>query len=141
MASVLLSYYAAQLSAQKIPACAGVADDQFVRNSVSCNAYYSCWDQQAEEAYCPGEFLFEALTQSCDLATNVDCTQCSPFGVQNLEDPSDRHMYYKCVTGVRTHRSCGKGLAFDARIGDCNLESSIPVKVRLECTFLFENGF
>lgn len=128
----MLSWYADQLAAQKIPACAGVADDRFVRNSESCNAYYSCRDQLAEEAFCPGAFLFEAVTQTCDIATNVDCTLCSPFGVQNLEDPSDRHKYYKCVTGVRTHRTCGQGLAFDTRIGDCNLESTVPVKVRFE---------
>lgn len=139
MAFIFLNWYADLSTAQKIPACAGVADDQFVRNSASCNAYYSCWDQIAEEAFCPGAYLFEPLTQTCDLEENVDCTQCSPFGVQNLEDPSDRHMFYKCIRGVRTHHSCSFGLAFDARIGDCNLESSIPEKVRRDSSLMSEN--
>lgn len=103
------------------PACAGARDGQFVKNSESCGSYYYCENEMADPARCPAEFYFNPNTQICDHKFNVDCTQCSPTGIQNIEDPNDCRWYYRCVAGTRTHRSCTGGLVFDPQIGDCNV--------------------
>lgn len=116
-------------AAQQMLACAGVRDDMFVRNAESCAAYYRCTAQKGEPDTCPGGLVFDAVRQMCDEPQSVDCRQCAPVGIQNLEDPDDRRRYYACVAGARTHRTCAAGLVFDTRIGDCNRESVVPNKV------------
>lgn len=114
------------IKSQRDPVCAGVLNGEFVRNSESCSAYYYCNNERAIRATCPSPFFFDARTQICDHSYLVDCTVCSPRGIQNLEDRNDCRRYYQCVAGVRTHRWCSEGLVFDIRIGDCNLESITP---------------
>lgn len=115
--------------AQQMLACAGVREDMFVRNAESCAAYYRCRGQIGEPDSCPGAYMFDPISQTCNERQEVDCRQCSPFGIQNLEDSDDRKRYYACVAGARTHRTCAAGLVFDTRIGDCNMESVVPNKV------------
>lgn len=106
------------------PACAGAPNEMFVRNSMSCADYYHCSDEIPESGRCPAAFAFDAFTQTCNSEYSVDCTQCSPFGIQNLEDPNDCRRFYRCVAGQRTHRTCADNLVFDPSIGDCNVGSS-----------------
>lgn len=104
------------------PACAGARNGQFVKSSESCGSYYYCDNEIAVAAHCPAQYYFNPKTEICDHKFNVDCTQCSPNGIQNIEDPNDCRWYYRCVAGTRTHRPCTVGLVFDPHIGDCNVE-------------------
>lgn len=113
---------------QRETVCAGVEDGSFVRNSASCRSFYLCNGGNPVPNNCPTGFYFNAAEQLCDHEESVDCTQCSPFGVQQIPHPHNCSMYYLCVTGIRTMRICGSGLRFDPRIGDCNLERFV------ECT-------
>lgn len=124
MCSLILS-----TKSSRDPACAGVPNGEFVRNSESCSAYYYCNNERAIRATCPAPFVFEPRNQVCDNSFSVDCTVCSPRGIQNLEDPNDCRRFFHCAAGIRTHRFCSEGLVFDPRIGDCNLESLAPCKV------------
>lgn len=107
---------------QKETACASVEDGNFVRNSASCRSFYLCNGGKPVANSCPADLYFNAAQQLCDVQENVDCTQCSPFGIQQIPHPHDCAKYYLCVAGIRTMRVCGSGLYFDPRIGDCNVE-------------------
>lgn len=106
-------------------ACAGVADGNFVRNSASCRSYYLCSEGKPYPNSCPSNLYFNPAQQICDIQERVDCTQCSPFGIQQIPHPYDCAKYYLCVYGIRTMRICGSGLYFDPKIGDCNLEKLV----------------
>lgn len=91
------------------------------------------------------DLYFNAAHQTCDAQEYVDCTQCSPIGVQQIPHPTDCSKYYLCVSGIRTMRICGSGLMFDPRIGDCNLERlvdcvSVPDYTNI-CTQFANYGF
>lgn len=107
---------------QKDTVCAGVEDGNFVRNSASCASFYLCKGGKGIANYCPRGLNFNAAEQICDAEVRVDCSQCSPFGIQQLPHATDCSRYYLCVSGIRTSRICGSGLSFDPRIGDCNLQ-------------------
>lgn len=107
---------------QKDTVCAGVEDGSFVRNSLSCRNYFYCSEGKPLANICPSDLYFNAWQQLCDSEERVDCTQCSPFGVQQIPHPYDCAKYYLCVSGIRTMRICGEGLLFDPKIGDCNLQ-------------------
>lgn len=96
---------------------------QFVRNSESCSAYFYCNNGIAVPAACPSPFVFDPVNQICDQRMYVDCTSCSPFGIQNIEDQNDSRRYFNCIAGVRSHKTCSEGLIFDPKIGDCNLKT------------------
>lgn len=103
-------------------ACAGARDGTFVRNSASCAAYYYCHDGgRAEPDTCPPQTHFNAHRQRCEPLGFVDCSVCSPHGIQNLADALDMRSYYQCVAGIRQHRTCSPGLVFDADEGECNI--------------------
>lgn len=109
---------------QTATVCAGVPTGSFVRNSNSCRAYYYCANGVAHPGQCPENYLFEPARQICQIASYVQCTGCSPFGVQHIAHPTDCTSYYMCVSGVRTLRKCSEHLIFDKSIGDCNSASS-----------------
>lgn len=102
-------------------ACAGVPNEMFVRNAMSCADYFHCSDEIPSTGRCPPTFFFDPITQSCDIDYSVDCTICSPFGMQNIEDPNDCRRYYRCIAGQRSHQTCGDNLVFDPSAGDCNV--------------------
>lgn len=68
---------------------------------------------------CPANLLFNARTQICDAAPNVDCTECSPFGIQHIEDPLGCSTYYRCVNGQKSRVQCAAGLMFNRQFGEC----------------------
>lgn len=88
--------------------------------------FYYCEDGKAIAWRCPNGYYFNPISQICDHTYNVDCTLCSPVGIQNLADPNDCRRHFRCVGGVRTHRWCSGGLVFDAKLGDCNVEAAAP---------------
>lgn len=106
-------------------ACAGVASGSFVRNSNSCRAYYYCKDGEAHANECPDNYLFEPVRQVCQLPSYVQCTGCSPYGLQHIAHPIDCTSYYLCVAGIRTLKKCAENLLFDKTIGDCSAASSV----------------
>lgn len=61
----------------------------------------------------------------CQIPSYVQCTGCSPFGVQHIAHPTDCSSYYLCVSGIRTLQKCKDNLLFDKSIGDCNAAGSV----------------
>lgn len=120
-------------------------DGYFVRNSASCRSYYLCSGGKPVAGNCPTELYFNAAEQLCDVQDRVDCSRCSPFGVQQIPHPHDCSKYYLCVSGIRTMRICGSGLLFDPRIGDCNLERFVDCVTTPDytnvCTEFAKYGF
>lgn len=104
-------------------ACQGSPSDipSFAPSSQSCSAYILCYEGQATLNNCPDGYLFEAVRQFCDYASNVDCTACGSFGLQKLSDPRNCQNYYKCSSGERSLFGCPAGTHFDKTTGDCNL--------------------
>lgn len=100
-------------------ACAGAPAGNFVRNSAACNKYYYCNGEIARAGSCPPNFWFKAQTQMCHDVANVDCTECSRFGIQHIEDPLGCSSYYRCVNGQRSRIPCAPGLLFDREFGEC----------------------
>ncbi|KAJ6643059.1 Peritrophin-44 [Pseudolycoriella hygida] len=123
--SLMVLCLSQRIDSQIDTVCAGVPTGSFVRNSNSCRAYYYCKDGVAYGNECPANYLFEPIRQVCHLPSYVECSACSPFGVQHLAHPMDCSMYYLCVSGIRTLRTCGENLFFDKAIGDCNVASSV----------------
>lgn len=105
--------------AQQSTACSGVAAGNFVRNSASCQAYFYCDGRNAWDGYCPPNYHFNARTQICDQPQNVDCTGCSPYGIQHIQNPTTCNGFYICANGQRTALSCGSNLLFDIDSGEC----------------------
>lgn len=119
--------------AQKDIACSGVQVGNFVRNSGSCQSYYYCNGQAARSGQCPPTFFFNAKTQVCDLPSYVDCSECSPFGIQHLEDPLSCSHYYRCVNGQRSRIACASNLIFNVTIGECSIPESSDYCSRSIC--------
>lgn len=120
-------------------ACAGVPTGNFVRNSESCQSYYYCDGRTAIPAVCPDGFLFDAQAQVCDHPFNVDCTECSHFGIQHLEDPTTCNGYLQCVNGKQSTVLCTGDLSFDPKYGDCNVQQGNKVCYNSICASFNEH--
>lgn len=102
-------------------ACTGVPGiDPFVRSPQSCSAYILCWYGVITPGSCPEHLSFNLENQTCEPPENVDCTQCSPYGVVQLPHPTDCKRFYDCIFGNREERICPGDLLFDRMIGACN---------------------
>lgn len=67
---------------------------------------------------CPDTMNFEPVSQICGQSS---CTDCSPFGIQNLPHPTDCYQFIRCTMGTREFATCPSNLMFDRTIGNCNL--------------------
>lgn len=108
--------------AQRDTACVGVPGMAFVRNPKSCSAYYLCIDGKLVESKeeCTGEFVFQPTNGgACNFASEVDCTECSPYGIQNVGIDNCDKEYINCNQGVKTQKSCGHYSYFNKDIGYC----------------------
>ncbi len=101
--------------------CLGAPTDRpsFVPSPESCDAYILCWNGQTFRGErCPAGLLFDAVHQMCSSST---CTNCSPFGIQNLPHPQFCSRFIECRMGLTTFRDCPNGSMFDRRSGNCVL--------------------
>jgi hypothetical protein len=90
----------------------------FAASAESCDAYIICMGGQTIHGQrCPVGMLFEPITQTCGQSS---CTDCSPFGIQNLPHPSDCNQFFRCTMGARETATCPSNLMFDRTIGNCN---------------------
>lgn len=108
-----------EILAQQNTACTGVIAGNFVRNSASCQSYYYCDGRNAFAGDCPPNFHFNARMQVCDQPRSVDCTECSPWGVQHIQDPTTCSGHFRCSNGQRTSVTCSANLMFDLDTGEC----------------------
>lgn len=108
-----------EILAQQNTACTGVTAGNFVRNSVSCHSYYYCDGRNAHAGDCPPNFNFNARMQVCDQPRSVDCTECSPWGVQHIQNPTSCSVYFRCSNGIRTPIACLANTFFDMDSGEC----------------------
>lgn len=122
--SIVLMQHFTQVNGQNSLACAGVTTGNFVRNSASCKMYYYCDGVIAHSGACPRDLMFNSRFQTCDLAHNVDCYECSARGVQHLQHPTSCNSYYRCTNGVRTTVTCSANLTFDLATGECSATAS-----------------
>lgn len=100
--------------------CLGAPQDRprFAASPESCDAYIICTNGQTIRGErCPAGFLFDAVNEMC---SSSSCTDCSPFGIQNLPYPNSCTQYIQCSMGSRTFTSCPAGFHFDRTIGFCN---------------------
>ncbi|XP_037030730.1 peritrophin-1-like [Bradysia coprophila] len=100
--------------------CLGVPQDRprFAASPESCNAYIICMNGQAiPGGRCPEGLLFDAVNEMC---SSSSCTDCSPFGIQNLPYPQSCSRFIQCSMGIRTFSACPSGYFFDRTIGFCN---------------------
>jgi len=97
----------------------------FAASAESCNHYVICMDGQTIHGQrCPDNFPdFEPTSQSCEIS--AACTNCSPFGVQNLPHPDNCSQFIECIMGTREIRECPEGLLFDRTVGNCNLAHNV----------------
>lgn len=106
--------------AQQNTACVGVNAGNFVRNSASCQSYYYCDGRNAWTGDCPPNHHFNARLQVCDHSQNVDCTECSPWGVQHIPNPTNCNGYYRCSNGQKSQMACPSNWLFDLDTGVCS---------------------
>jgi len=84
----------------------------------SCNAYILCLGTQIIRGQtCPVNMNFEPISQTCGQST---CTDCSPFGIQDLHHPDSCDQFIRCTMGTREFLTCPSSLMFDRTIGACN---------------------
>lgn len=113
------------INGQISTACINVPNGVHVRNSKSCNWFFSCNIQQATAMQCPKTLQFHQVSQVCDYPNKIDCTVCSEYGIQNLADPKDCGKYFECIFGQRTHLQCPLDQLFDRDIGKCNIKNNV----------------
>lgn len=53
--------------------CRGRPDGYFINNPSSCDAYWTCYNQQAYESFCPNGMNFNEPMQVCDNPGNYPC--------------------------------------------------------------------
>jgi len=95
----------------------------FAASPESCDAYIICMGGQTIRGQrCPTGLLFEPITQTCGQSS---CTDCSPFGIQNLPHPTDCYQFFRCTLGTREVATCPSNLMFDRTIGNCNYPDQV----------------
>lgn len=117
----------------------GVPDGIWVRNSLGCNHWYSklisklsilyfifniwrffCRGGQSHAGSCTDNFLFSATKQACVDPSLTDCTDCAPFGQQNIQLADSCTEYVRCSNGIREIASCPHGIYFNSITGQCD---------------------
>lgn len=74
-------------------------------------------------------YLIKFFLQYSVLLANIALYQIIS-GIQNIPNPDNCNMYYRCVNGVRTTMTCSNGLLFDRKFGDCNISERVICEVR-----------
>lgn len=96
----------------------------FVAAPESCAHYILCMPNGDifRGSKCDNNNMFDPVRQICGQSS---CTDCSPFGIQNLPHPDGCVQYIECVMGTRSIRTCPSNLLFDRRIGQCNFAHEV----------------
>lgn len=90
----------------------------FAASPLSCAHYTLCLGGNTitgDDLRCGPGLYFDPPTQTCG---QTSCTECSPFGIQNLPHPDNCYQYVECILGNRQILTCPNDLLFDRTVGN-----------------------
>lgn len=114
--------------------CSGLAPNTFVRNTQNCSTYFECSNGEPKLVKCPGQQLFNSNKRECDAPHNVNCFACpsEPLFI-DLPVANECQQFIRCYNKQSKQMTCASGLAFDSKLGVCNLVSRVACNFIREC--------
>lgn len=115
----------------------------------NCRRFYQCSQGVSYHRWCPAGLHYNKLFKICDwpenacCGTNTSCSKPTPQPTQSQEgcnceccffpDEKDCAAYTYCEQGVLYKKRCSAGLYFNAKIGNCDLESNVDCQIDPKC--------
>jgi len=97
----------------------------------TCEKFVLCFDGVPVIQECADNLQFNALTDRCDYARNVDCVANMCIGINDPNDiafvPSHASCdaYYICYSGAAVQFQCAAGLYYNHNIKGCDLKQNV----------------
>ncbi|XP_037776681.1 LOW QUALITY PROTEIN: uncharacterized transmembrane protein DDB_G0289901-like [Penaeus monodon] len=125
----------------------------------NCDAFYHCDAAGVEHlTECPGDLMFNAMVEQCDLPENTKCEPAPTCSCDNCRYPSSEmcSVYWQCEGGQAVQYFCSSGLLFNRDTSQCDLAINVDcsegaweegafletacVDRRLDCPKFVKNG-
>ncbi|XP_017051968.1 protein obstructor-E [Drosophila ficusphila] len=101
--------------------CSNVADNMFVPHVGNCSKYFLCMSGIAIPRECPTSFYFDAKSQECLDAIDVQCIpSCKARGLGSFNYDRTCTKYVLCFDGTPVIRQCSDGLQYNAQTDRCD---------------------
>nr|XP_027223273.1 uncharacterized protein LOC113815384 [Penaeus vannamei] len=93
-----------------------------------CDAFYHCDAAGVEHlTKCPGDLMFNAMVEQCDLPENTKCEPAPSCSCDNCRYPSSEKCsaYWLCEGGQAVQHFCSNGLLFNRDTSQCDLAINV----------------
>lgn len=109
----------------KYDICSDKGTGRFYRDYTDCKSYVACVNGVSMFGSCPGQFLFNANSSTCDYPQNVECHTCPRSGMKTFPIAGSCRQYVRCLAGQAEYLECPGDLYYDKSTDTCNFQSEV----------------